>query len=1117
MKLTAIKLQGFKSFATATVFPVEEALTAIIGPNGCGKSNIIDAVRWVLGENAHKQLRGHSASDVIFAGTGDRKPATWAQVELVFDNSAQKISGPFAAFDEINVSRKLTNNGASLYQINQKIVRRRDVVELLQSVGVSARSYAVIEQGMIGRIIEAKPEEIRGFIEESAGIAIYKSRRRETEERMGEVEGHLQRHGDRLDNLANQRERLAGEANTARHYQELQGQLEGHSHRLQSFQLHQLRQGLAAIDGQMRDTAAQLEKLELSLSRGQNRELEEALRRRMGEFQQSKGELDNLQGQLAQLQRQEEGLRMKSQFSQEKSQEQQQTIHRLEKEISQQQEQAEQLRSQLRQLEAAIHGHGPQLVQLQQLYQEALQRRERQRAQQQERGQRLEQLQQRQRRIKQEFQQLQRQEQGWQERLKLLELQRAEPLPTLDFDEEQLLALEEERLLLEEQQQEERAKGEEMQAQEAAARRQLEERERQFNHITGQLQALGQLQEVKKPHFPGLEPLLKQITVADRWQPALENHLAARLTEAYSEQPEHWAAALQAKVALVGPGQIPPQWAAIVQGAVDLDFELAGLQPLEKHDAAISAAVLSSDVNNFSLDGTLINTNSLNPAAGGGGLLAQRRLREELEAQRPTLEQELNQARAQQRQAQTNLQAQRELLATLAKRQQQLEQTVNQLKHQQQLQRQQLEHQKLLKNEQSRQMDNLRQDLQGAAEQRELLQEELLTVEENILLNQSEGSFLEDASLEQAQLAYQQAEGQQRERQQQSVRLQTQLQALHDQVDRQNLAIIEQRRQLAEQENHRENLGEELLALNMAKEENAAQLLEQRQILEERQRTLDEVKRQLAEHEKLLQNERQQQQILQERQQLHEQQRQQLAGQADNLVQEMAAEGREALSFSAAEEPDLNQLQGQIRQLRQQIQGLGAVNLSAIGHYEEINKEYEELAGQVKDIRDSLAMLQQAIQELDTETKERLTRTMAVVNEHFALHLAQLFQGGQGSLRWTDGDILTAGVQINVALAGKKMRNLSALSGGEKALAALSLVFALFRLNPAPFCLLDEVDAPLDEANVGRLCTLLEDMSQHTQLVVITHHKRTMESCRRLIGVTMSEPGVSRLVGVQLQ
>ena len=354
MHLTAIRLAGFKSFADNTTFPVDAPLTGIIGPNGCGKSNIIDAVRWVLGETAAKQLRGQAMTDVIFAGAANRRGAAQASVALHFDNSDGKAGGAFADYAELVIARKVQSDGQSQYSINGKRVRRRDIVELLQGTGVGARSYAVIEQGMISRIIEAKPEELRVFIEEAAGIALYKTRRKESETRMNEARDHLTRHDDRLHQLGKQRDKLAQEAETAKTWRALQAQAQTASHQLQSWQYHQLhRQHEAAQEQYSRDRAALNDLFAHSgIDEAQIATLEEKLAAAKAAHQAAENAALQSAARLAQLRRELESGRQNQQHLAQNARDQQTRLARLSQQHHEDHEQAQQHQAEISRLQA---------------------------------------------------------------------------------------------------------------------------------------------------------------------------------------------------------------------------------------------------------------------------------------------------------------------------------------------------------------------------------------------------------------------------------------------------------------------------------------------------------------------------------------------------------------------------------------------------------------------------------------------------------------------------------------------------------------------------------------------------------------------------------------------
>lgn len=1117
MKLIAIHLHGFKSFAHASHFPLESALTGIVGPNGCGKSNIIDAVRWVLGENAAKQLRGQTANDVIFAGANDRRPASQVTVELVFEQGEQRLDA-FAEMDTISVSRRMNRNGQSVYQINQKVVRRRDVVSLLHLMGVSARSYAVIEQGMIGRIIDAKPEELRGFIEEAAGIAIYKDRRKETEQRLNEVAQHLLRHDERLQDLTRRKDKLADEAAVAKRFQELNQQQNSLSHRLRSFQYHQLQLSLLQAQQEQNESRQQLQDLEQSDSLQRLLAQQEALQEAKEALHEAKQEHLSALQQQQQHQKQWEQQR----FRQDLNAQQLQELETLIEDLNQEQEAGSaslmDLEASILQLEQGIHSFSPQLLRLQQQQQQAQQKQEQQRLQQQEQQQQRQQYQQQQQRLQQECQRLQNQMQQWQQRCQQHELALNEALPESSDEEALYQQIQEELLVFEEDLYQRQSEVERLQQQWQQAQQQAQQLQQQEEHVRGQLAVLSASLPEPNPAWAHLPQVMSQLDIAAPWQSALERHLGAVLMEAHSRQHEDWRQALQQGRSLLGHAAVPEAWRDIVRSEVDLTALLKHLIPLAQHDSDIQLEALQPGQHYLSLDGSICSRDSVLVNQAQAGQLAQWQRYQNILNDLPQLEATRHEALQQSEQARQQWQDAQQQYQQAQQQQRQKQQALQQAQQQYQLQQQARQHQALLREQHRQQLELLQYDTQQAELQYQEHQEALLVLEEQLLMLSITPTFeLEDDWLQRAQSAYREAEQQQQERQRQLVRLQTQRESLQQQAQRLQMEYHKQQQKKEQWQQEALQLTQLMQQSEWQLEHDAQQVEALQDALQEQEWQYEQARQQCHEAERLLDNVQQQQKLLQERLQLQQAQIEQLQQQKGVYEVEFQEMAWEALDFAADEVVDTQALHAEIRGLKQALQSLGAVNLAAIADFDTISEEHQHWQAQCDDLRQSVQMLQEAIEQLDNETKKRLSETFDALNEAFAEHIARLFNGGKGSLSWNSPDILQAGIVIHVALMGKKLRHLGALSGGEKALSALSLVFALFRQQPAPFCLLDEVDAPLDAANVQRLCALLQEMSQRTQLVVITHHQQTMRHCQRLVGVTMSEPGVSRLVGVDLR
>lgn len=1121
MQLKSITLSGFKSFADLTTFPIQSALTGIIGPNGCGKSNIIDAVRWVLGENTAKHLRASSASEVIFGGAAKRKASQFAQVSLHFDNSDGGAGGAFSLFSEIVISRKINSEGQSSYFINQKTVRRRDIIELLQGAGVGARSYAVIEQGMISRIIEAKPEELRGFIEEAAGIALYKNRRRESEKRMFDTEQHVLLHEERLKSLANQRDTLEQQAVVARQFQTLKTQHQQKQHRLRSYQYHEQSQAISELEHAQTQAQSALENLQVEQQHDALHAAQSALQHAQQHRAQQQAQLQHQQTLHQQQQTQRQTELAHQSHHQQRALEQTQRLARLHEQLQQNQAESLEQQSALDALRAAIDHHAPELETLQLALhdkQQQVQRQQRQLEQQQQQKQHLAQQ------IRQHEQQaatLRHNLQTWRQRLQQLQ---QSALPTLrPFDHHareraQTHTQTTQSALFVAEKAEQSAREQHLAAQSA-----LNHANEQCQRLRDQIEVLSQtLPKIELgPDFADLPLAFTQLQIAPLWQNALSRYLAPLLSMPCGEGKALWQSALSSGQAYTSRGDIPLLWQGIIRGAVDVDLWLSHLTPLEQHDAEIDPQTLDPNTRYLTLDGTLISRASVAPQA----LDAQAHLHQRLHALHEALpERELacEHAREHALQQQQQWQRAEESREQSALAHQTATQETQRLDHDFALWQQEAAHHQALLAQQQHSQSALQEDIARAEEEYSTVQISLESLQEQLLiLNEQPSLDPEQTQREQSALAElrqqsDRAQQLQQQRQQQFARQQAfiesqqqRAQSLHAEIEQ-----LKQEQQLNQNTQQEQQLQLETLAL--ALEESALQLETTREALQHAEQREHVAQNHYQQLERQHHEQQSNQKLHQQRLQHLEQQIQLLRQQQSALHAEWAEENRQPIAFAPDEVVDTVALHSEIRTLAQQMEALGAVNLSALSEFERVRHEHDELERQCLDLRSSLQLLKTAIQTLDNETRIRLKTTLEQVNTHFAALFPRLFNGGEAFLSWEAGDILEAGVSITVRPPGKKLKNITALSGGEKALSALALVFALFRLNPAPFCLLDEVDAPLDEANVGRLCALLQEMAKETQFVIITHHKKTMQHCERLIGVTMSEPGVSRLVAVEV-
>ena len=1124
MHLTAIRLAGFKSFADNTTFPVDAPLTGIIGPNGCGKSNIIDAVRWVLGETAAKQLRGQAMTDVIFAGSKNRRAGAQASVTLNFDNSDGKAGGAFAEYAELNITRKVQSDGQSQYSINGKRVRRRDIVELLQGTGVGARSYAVIEQGMISRIIEAKPEELRTFIEEAAGIALYKTRRKESEARMNDVREHLTRHDDRLHQLGKQRDKLAQEAETAKTWRALQAQVQAASHQLQSWQYHQLhRQHEAAQEQYSRDRAALNDLFAHSgIDEAHLAALEENLAAAKAAHHAAENEALQSAARLAQLRRELEQGRQQQQHLAQNAREQQTRLARLKQQHDEDHEQAAQHQTEISRLQAELAESAAALDAARLVAEETRAAAETQRHQLDAQREHRHHAENRHYSATHRLSEAQTQLDRLEQRLAAS----AAPADDADDLEQETLQAQHDTLA------ETLLACEDSVAQTAAA---LAAAQGQHDHLqtqtraaqtrtAGQQAALAALQKHQNappeqpPELAAAPQLLDHLHVAPEWQTALSRYLGARLHAALGE--EHWQTALAHQSAQLARGSVPAAWQAHIQSDADLHPWLGALQPLAAHDADIARDQLAPGVQYLTLDGSLISQNSIQPAASGDNPLARQQQIHDLAAELAEAESALQTLETALETAADTLARARDDHAAAQRQHQQTAQQQRELAHRLALAAQQQTHRAQLRAQQQRAAETLAEDIAAARRQQQQAQTEAeqaaaaLAALPPVTALETAFRAAHDA-YQQADHTYQQIQSDRRAAESALEQHRAHLAAGDKQAQRLAAERLEAEETLAALQEQSEALALELEEKHLSHEtlEESHQQHEQRRA--QTARAVEEQAHYLHREQETLRERQHQRALAEERLNHHQENLARIQQQLQRITAELLADNREPLDIDEDNPPDEAALSAEIRQHKQAMEALGAVNLAAIADYDSAEAEYRTLDDQCRDLRHTLELLEEAIAKLDNETRSRLQDTLEIVNRHFASLFPLLFRGGEAALAWTEGDILEAGITIAVRPPGKKVKNLSVLSGGEKALTALALVFALFRLNPAPFCLLDEVDAPLDDANVGRLSALLREMAGQTQFIVITHRKRTMQTCDQLIGVTMSEPGVSRLVAVQ--
>ncbi len=1157
MRLSTIKLSGFKSFVDPTTLHLPTNMTGVVGPNGCGKSNIIDAIRWVMGESAASRLRGDSLTDVIFSGSSARKPVSQATVELVFDNADHTITGEYAAFNEISVKRTVSRDGQSTYYLNGTRCRRRDITDLFLGTGLGPRSYSIIEQGMISQIIEARPEDLRVYLEEAAGISKYKERRKETETRIRHTRENLERLTDLRDEVGKQLEHLKRQARQAEQYQVLQEERKVKDAQWKALEFRGLDARLQSLREKLSQEETRLQQL-IAEQREAEREIETGRVRREDAAQalnKAQAEGYEVGGTLARIEQQIAHQREMGQRLQRAREEAQSALSEIGQHI-----QADETR--LGTLRAAIADAEPQLATLQSddhARQDALRDAEAKLADWQQRWDAHVRAQSEAARAgdveRTRVDYLDRQAMDADRRREKLAEERAgldlaalaatfeqvqaqhdaqkQSLDTLNAEVEsrkQALAA------LQEQQRTAQGELAEVRKQAQASRGRLSSLE------TLQHAALGQEQGAATAWLQarGLDASARvgeKLVVEPGWENAVEGALGQLIEGVLVEAPEALVDALgelgEGRLTLVSPepdnaAYAPTSLAAKVQGPAAIRRILSKLHAAETlADARAMLPRIGDGESVITRQGERLGAGWVrvlrSGAAKQGALLRAR----EIQALRAEIEQ-LQQREHALNDALTSLRDR--LLA--AEQQREDAQRASYHGH-----RSVSELAGQLQSQQGR-LDSARSRIERIdAEVAQLV----ATLEGSREQAREARSRLEDAvarmgELETARKAFDEerhALSDARDAARASAR------ESRDAAHALALTLESQRAQIVALAQSLERMGGQRGQLDARLNELASQLTDgdapvtaleqQRQLaLEERVRTekalsaaraaLDGIdhelrgfeqtrhqrdEQSLAQREAISQRKLDQQALV-----IHAEQLSTAVTEAGFVLEDVVNTLTDDMNPQVWEHT-VSELDGKLRRLE-------PVNLAAIAEHAEAAQRKEYLDAQDADLTAALSTLEDAIRKIDRETRGRFKDTFDRVNSGVQELYPRLFGGGHAYLELTGEDLLDTGVAIMARPPGKRVSNISLLSGGEKAMTAVALVFAIFQLNPAPFCLLDEVDAPLDEANVGRFTAMVSEMSEHVQFLFVTHNKATMEAAQQLSGVTMREPGVSRLVSVDL-
>ena len=1158
MRLTKLKLAGFKTFVDPTTVTFPSSLTGVVGPNGCGKSNIIDAVRWVMGEISAKHLRGESMADVIFNGSSSRKPLGQASVELVFDNTDGKIGGPYASYNEVALKRAVSRDGTSDYFINGLKVRRKDIVQLFLGTGLGTRSYAIIEQGMISRVIEARPEDLRAFLEEAAGISRYKERRRETESRIGHTRENLDRLNDLREEVEKQIRHLQRQAATARRYQTLKEE-----ERKLTAELLALR--LQSLDSEagVRDAAASGCETAMQAVLADLREAEAQIERIRADQSAKADALSAIQGRFyeagAEVTRIEQGI----EYSRELRQRQRGDLDQIDSQTAELDRVVQLDRVQLEALSMELSTMVPGLDQAherERVASQALDRCEQaltswqfswdnhaqavalgQRETQVERA-RIEQLESQQRRL---LQQRERQES---ERESFAQLQPPTALETLAERADaarvagESAAAELQDLLSEISATRERER-EQSQSLNALRARLQQAQGEQVSTEALQQAALGKAsgrvtQWLKSQSLDRHPRLAQQLRVDKGWERAVEtvlgSYLEAVCVDGLDSVTDLLASFDGGYLAVVSTGNgtggvhAAASLQAKVQGASVLGSMLSAVFTADTLGEALSLRRrLKAGESVVTRDGIWLGNDWLRVSRDAdphAGVIEREEILRYIGVQVNSLATEVQELENQ-------VESTRERAREHEDRRERCQAEVNRLHRDHVDRRAELNSAQVRTDDAARRLEQLESELADvrvelARSETELrasrarmetaidglaaLEPQRMELEQDRERMRTDLGEARNAATAAQQHARELAVQVESRRSSHTAlittvgRLEKQLEDLHarrlellGQIAEGEAPIAEAQAQLERELRQRSEVEAELRAARIAcdeldgvlRERDAARYaLDQR--LEAARSSLDEAR--LA--------------------------AQQVRVRREGIAEQLGATDYEfaALIAQIAADATVAAWEAQLEDAKGKIERLGQVNLAAIGEFKEQSERKEYLDRQCKDLTDALETLESAMRKIDRETRTRFQDTFDRVNAGLKEKFPRLFGGGHAYLELTGEDGNAAGVSVMARPPGKRNSTISQLSGGEKALTAVALVFAIFDLNPAPFCLLDEVDAPLDDNNVGRFCDIVRDMSRSVQFIFITHNKSTMEMASQLVGVTMNEPGVSRLVSVDV-
>ena len=1156
MRLKSIKLSGFKSFVDPTTVNFPGNMCAVVGPNGCGKSNVIDAVRWVMGESSAKNLRGESMADVIFNGSVNRQPVGQASIELVFDNSEGRVGGEFASYAEISTRRQVTRDGQSDYFLNGTRCRRRDITDLFLGTGLGPRSYAIIEQGMISRLIESKPEELRVFLEEAAGISKYRERRKETESRMRRTQENLERLTDLRDELARQLQHLQRQAQAAEKYTELKAEERELRAQLLALQCQ-------ALDVQIKAATQAVGELEVKLEaiHSEHQHVDTGIEQYRVDHADRSDAFNKVQARYYQLGSEVARLEQTIKHQQDRGRQLQDDLAQTAGNLAEAQQHLGDDRARLGGWESEIAALQPDLERVQALEsasaQALLQAEEsmhdwqhrwdefnqhaaapRQQSEvQQSRIQHLEQVMQR---LQERTRQLEHEKQGLAtgpaeaeaealgHQLAEVELGMAAQERRSEVLSGELDATRDRRTALSSELNQARSSVQQMRGRRASLEALQQAALQDSSRDVGEWLQARQLADTAR--------LLETMQVDSDWQLAVETVLGdclqAVCVDTIGPLGSHLASLEQGSLVLVEPGTEPAgasgYLASRVRSGGRAHALLAGVRTADDLDDALrQRASLAPHESIITPDGIWLGANWLRVARRSDGDSGVIRRREELAALASALDTEqerearlaselqacedtLKQLEAQRQDCQRELQLCTRQHAEISSRVSAHQAKAEQVRLRSARINAEIDEARTQYQQEQEAIGQARRVLAEAIESMEAdsqRREELLSSRDQIraALDTARQTARQDKdSAHQVAMRYQS--------------LDTQLVAMRETIERTD-------RQVAQLLERQESLTGAQRDNDAPLEGLRADLEQQLELRLQAEGELSTARQLVADVEHHLREAEQQRAAIEQRAEAvrNDLERQRISNQTLQVqrsgIHKQLVEGHHDMEEvlrampEGANEPEW---QNNLERVGNRITRLGPINLAAIDEYNLQSERKNYLDAQNEDLVTALDTLESAIRKIDKETRNRFRETFEKVNAGLGELFPRVFGGGSAYLEMTGDDLLDTGITIMARPPGKKNATIHLLSGGEKALTAIALVFSIFHLNPAPFCILDEVDAPLDDANTGRYARLVKEMSDKVQFIYITHNKISMEFADQLMGVTMHEPGVSRLVSVDV-